>query len=264
MPRVPLLEVQDVRAGYGPREVLRGVTLSLGAGEVGALVGPNGAGKTTLLRVACGALRPASGRVLVEGRDLASLRARDAALLVCGVAQEEHAGFGFTVRQTAAMGRYARLGPWRAEGEEDRAAVADAIAAADLSALADRPVSTLSGGERRRAALARCLAQDAPILLLDEPTAHLDLGHEVRALAALRERARARGKAVLVAIHDVNLAALFADRILLMVDGRIEADGPPSAVLTEDRLAAAFGARAAVGAPPPRDGPVVTPRHPRP
>jgi iron complex transport system ATP-binding protein len=254
------LALEDVRAGYGRHEVLRGVSLALEPGKVVALVGPNGAGKSTLLRVASGALAPTAGRVRVAGRDLASLSAREAALHVSGVAQDESAGFGFTVRQTASIGRYARLGPFRSAGPADDAACDAAIDALGLTALADRPVSTLSGGERRRAALARCLAQEAPVLLLDEPTAHLDLGHEVRALRALRARARDGGRAVLAAIHDVNLAALFADRVVLLVDGVVVADAPPPVVLTEARLSAAFRASVRVTTNPDAPVPVVIPR----
>jgi iron complex transport system ATP-binding protein len=256
---VPLLSLEAVTAGYGRRTVLRSLSLALDEGERVALVGPNGAGKTTLLRVAGGVLRPASGRVVAQGRDLAATPPRQAALAVSGVAQDEPAEFAFTVRESVALGRVARLRPWTAAAEEDRAAVEDALGRLDLREVADRPVPTLSGGERRRVALARCLAQDARVLLLDEPTAHLDLGHEVALLSLLRSLARERGKAVLAALHDLNLASLFADRVVLLVAGSVVAQGPPSEVLTAERVEAALGARAAVLAHPTAGVPVVLP-----
>src|SRR5207244_4274684 len=142
-----------------------------------------GAGKTTVLRAAAGMLRPTAGRVEVGGRDLARLSAREAALLVSGVPQDDAIDLPFTVREVVAMGRTPRLSAWRGESDEDRAAVESALEAADLVALARRRATDLSGGERRRTSLARCLAQGAPVLLLDEPTAHLDLGQEARWLA---------------------------------------------------------------------------------
>jgi iron complex transport system ATP-binding protein len=197
--------------------------------------------------------------VLVDGRDLAGLSAREAALRVSGVAQHEAAEFAFTVREVVALGRFARLRPWSGPSPEDDAAVDAAVERLDLAAVADRPVSALSGGERRRASLARCLAQDADVLLLDEPTAHLDLGHELALLSTLSALARERGKAVLAALHDVNLASLFADRLVLLVAGRVACEGPPAAVLTPARIEEAFGARTTV-LPHPRTGaPVVVP-----
>jgi iron complex transport system ATP-binding protein len=257
-----VLTIDGVCAGYGAVEVLHGVSLAVERGEVVALIGPNGAGKTTCLRVAAGILRPRSGAVRVDGRDLASMPAREAALKVSGVPQVEASEFGFTVRETAALGRYARLPRFAPEGEADRAAVADALATVGLADLGSRRLTTLSGGERRRASLARCLAQDADVLLLDEPTAHLDLGHEVRLLETLTGLAKRRGKAVVAALHDVNLAAMFADRVVLLVAGRVAAQGTPREVLTAERIASAFAARVVVASHPERGVPVVIPLGP--
>ena len=163
-------------------------------------------------------------------------------------------------REVAAMGRSSRLSPWQAEGEEDRAAVAAALLAVGLSDFADRSVTTLSGGERRRASVARCLAQDAKVMLLDEPTVHLDLGHETRLLAELVRLAKERGKAVVAALHDLNLAAMHADRVVLLASGRVVADGSPRDVLSADRLASAFGADVHVLTHPDTEAPVIVPR----
>jgi iron complex transport system ATP-binding protein len=257
---VPLLDVQQVTAGYGARRVLHGITLAVEAGELVAVLGRNGAGKTTLLRVASGLLRPDAGGVRVDGRDLAALSARAAARLVGGVPQDDPTEFDFTVREVVTLGRYAHVPPWRAPGPDDRAAIDAALTAADLVSLADRPVTQVSGGERRRASLARCLAQDAAVLLLDEPTSHLDLGHETRVLGVLRDLAHRQGRAVVAALHDVNLAALFADRVVLLEGGRILAQGRPGDVLTEATLRAAFGATVRVLPHPDRPGiPVIVP-----
>jgi iron complex transport system ATP-binding protein len=256
---MPLLALEDVTAGYDGDPVVRRVSLALEPGERVALLGPNGAGKTTCLRVAGGVLRPASGRVVVGGRDLRSLTAREASRLVSGVPQSEPAEFDFTVREAVALGRVARLRPWTAPSAEDRAAVEDAIARLDLRSVADRPVPALSGGERRRASLARCLAQDAEVLLLDEPTAHLDLGHEMALLSTLSALARERGKAVLAALHDMNLAALFADRVVLLVAGEVATQGTPAEVLTPARIEEVFRARTTVLSHPRAGVPVVVP-----
>jgi iron complex transport system ATP-binding protein len=252
-----LLEIRGVRAGYGARDVLDGVSLDVAAGEVVALLGPNGAGKTTLLRVAGGVLAPLAGTVRVDGRDLASLSARDAARLVSGVPQDDVADFAFTLRQVVALGRAARLGALGRERPEDRAAVEGALEAVDLGSLAARAVTEVSAGERRRASVARCLAQDASVLLLDEPAAHLDLGHAARVLARVASLARERGKAVLASVHDPNLASAVADRVALLVGGRVAALGPPAEVLVPFRLEAAFGAAVRVLGHPDGGGPVV-------
>jgi iron complex transport system ATP-binding protein len=167
--------------------------------------------------------------------------------------------FAFTVREVVALGRYAHRTAFGPEGLGDRAAVDEALAVTGLLELADRPVPELSGGERRRASLARCLAQDAAVMLLDEPTAHVDLGHETRILDTVRERARTKGRAVVAALHDVNLAAAFADRIVLLDGGRVVAQGAPSAVLTSERLTSLYDVPVEVLRLPGRDDLFVRP-----
>lgn len=255
-----LLDLEAVRFAYGAHEVLRGVSCRLGRGERVALLGPNGAGKSTLLKVAAGSLVPQGGEVRLEGTPLARLPRALAARRIGGVAASESAEFPLRVRESVALGRH----PWRAAfgppRAQDEAAVDAALAACDLVALAGRPVPALSSGERQRVALARALAQEADVLLLDEPTAHLDLGHQQRLLAAVGREARTRGVAVLAALHDINLAAAWADRVLLLVDGRVEGDGLPGEVLTAARVEAAFGAPVHVLAHPEGGGPLLVPR----
>ncbi|MDJ0973137.1 MAG: ABC transporter ATP-binding protein [Planctomycetota bacterium] len=254
---MPLLELQDVRFAYGDREVVGGVSLALAAGEVVAVVGPNGAGKSTLLRLASGLLAPTGGTVRVEGTDLASLNRRAAAQQICGVAPEQRVELPFSVRESVAFGRH----PWRSAfaplSDDERQSVDAALDATDIVHLADRPLTALSSGERQRAAIARCLVQDAPIWLLDEPTAHLDLGHRLTVLELARTAARQRQRGVLMVLHDLNLAALAADRVALLVCGQLQALGTPSEVLTEAALAQAFGAHVRVGKHPTLDVPTI-------
>lgn len=254
------LVLDDVRFAYGAHEALAGVSLEVGPGEKVAVLGPNGAGKSTLLRVASGYLRPAAGRVLLDGRDLAGIPRREAARRISGVAADESHDFPFTVREAVALGRHPWRGAFAPPSERDRERVETALGRTHLLPLADRRLPSLSSGERQRVALARCLAQDAEVLLLDEPTAHLDLGHQLRLLAALSRHAATRRCAVLAAIHDVNLAAGWADRVVLLVAGEVVAQGTPRDVLTEERLEAAFGAPVRVLPHPDADAPLIVPR----
>ncbi len=236
------LEVQDVAFAWPGRPVLRGVSFALEGGELVAVVGPNGAGKSTLLGVLSGRLAPERGSVRLDGTDLHGMDRRAAARRIAGVAAEEDAAFPFTVRDTVALGRHPWRGAFGRPTPEDEARVATAIHDADLHGLEDRPLPGLSSGERQRARIARCLAQGGEIVLLDEPTAYLDLGHAQRVLRTFRRHARRDGAGVLAVLHDLNLAGAFADRVLLLVDGRIEAAGTPREVLTAERVARAFGA----------------------
>ncbi len=254
-----MLEIRHVRFAYSGPPVVDGVDLTIARGEIVAVVGPNGAGKSTLLRLASGLLEPQAGEVCLDGEPVRSIPRRLAARRIAGVAAETDPRFPFTVRDTVALGRH----PWRGSfgplSAADEARIDAALEAADLLALADRPLPSLSSGERQRAALARCLAQGGDLLLLDEPTAHLDLGHRLRMLDVLRARAKASGRAVLAVLHDLNLAGVFADRIVLLVGGRVAADGPPAAVLTAARIREAFGAAVDVLDHPQTGAPVVVP-----
>lgn len=215
------------------RRVLEGVDFEVVAGEVVALVGPNGAGKSTLLGALAGELVPADGVVELEGRSLAHWSPLDMARRRAVLPQSHTVGFPFTAREVVAMGR----APWvRTElREHDDERIDAALAAADVEHLAARPFPTLSGGERARVALARVLAQDTGTLLLDEPTAALDLGHQEAVLNLATARATA-GAAVVVVLHDLGIAAAYADRVAVLDSGRIAADGPPRRVLTTELL----------------------------
>ncbi len=241
------LVVSDLVVDRAGRRVLDGVSVRVRPGEVVGLVGPNGAGKTTLLRACNGSLAPTAGAVRVDGDRVTGLSARETARRVATVPQEPSLGFDFPVREAVAIGRTAHVPRFGRRGPDDRAAVDRALDRAAVTDLADRPVTELSGGERARVSLARALAQDAPVLLLDEPTANLDVGHQVRTLSLVRSLAGDGGRAVVAAVHDLDLAARFCDRLVLLADRTVRAAGAPADVLTPDALADAFGVRTRVG-----------------
>jgi iron complex transport system ATP-binding protein len=217
------------------------VDLTLDAGELLAVVGPNGSGKTTLLRVLLGALEPGQGEVLLLHRPLTTWDRRELARTVGVVVQREEAAFPLRVREAAMMGRYAHMGPLGAPGARDEAAVARALSRCDVTGLAGRWVGTLSGGEWQRVRLARALAQEPRALVLDEPTANLDLAHEMELFELAAHLARADGLAALVVTHHLNLAARYADRLVVLHRGQVAAAGPPPDVMRRDVLEPVFG-----------------------
>lgn len=253
-----VLATERVSFTYGGAEVLREVSLRLHAGDMVAVLGRNGAGKSTLLRLLSGALTPTQGAVYLEGRPLARLPRKAIARRLAVVPQELHVPFAFTVREVVSLGRTAHVPFLQSESACDRRAVEDALELLDLAALAQRPYNTLSGGERQRGVLALALAQQPAILLLDEPTVHLDLAHQMEVLRLVRRLHGDGGLAVLAAVHDLNLAALLFDRLLLLKDGRIVADGPPQAVLNATTIQDVFGAAVQVDTHPTAGTPRIT------
>ena len=211
------------------------ISLSVIPGRLLAVVGPNGAGKTTLLRLLSGALVPKAGQVRLDDRPLHELHDRLRARALAVVPQSESSPFPVTVREMVGMGRYPHLGPWERAGSLDRAVVGRALERCAVGHLAERQIASLSGGELQRARIARALAQEAPVLLLDEPTGGLDLRFRMELFHLLREL-RADGLAVLVITHDLNLAARFADRLLLLDQGHARARGTPEEVLSGNTL----------------------------
>ena len=253
-----MIDVENVRVDLGGTTVLEDVSLSVEAGQFLALVGPNGAGKTTLLRTCNGLLTPTTGRVTVDGADVASLSAPEIGRRVATVPQETALAFDFDVEDVVAMGRTPHRSRFSATDAADREAVRRAMARTDTAQFAERSVGDLSGGERQRVVLARALAQETPVLLLDEPTASLDVNHQIRTLSLARELA-AEGKAVVAAIHDLELAARFCDAVALLSDGRALAAGSPEEVLTAGHVETAFDVRAAVTTNPVTGTRAVTP-----
>ena len=236
----PLLEARDLFVSRGTRGVVAGLSMTLVPGRLLALVGRNGAGKSTLLDALSGLLRPSSGQVLLEGLPVSDLpRPRVATLLAC-LGQAERPEPELTALEVTLMGRAPHLGPWGLPSPSDVERARHALARTDATALADRPMGTLSGGERQRVLLARVLCQEGAVVLVDEPTHSLDPGHAFRALAELKAEA-ARGAAVVAALHDLALAARFADELAVLEGGRLAARGPWREALTPPILQAAFG-----------------------
>lgn len=229
----------SVRYPRTERPALSDVTIALTAGELVAVVGPNGSGKTTLLRALLGTIPLASGSVELLGRPLGEWGPRDMAQVVGVVTQREETLFPLTVEETVALGRYAHLGPVASPGDADRLVIAEAMRRADVAALAGRRTDTLSGGEWQRVRIARALAQDPRLLVLDEPTASLDVRHEMEVFELARGLA-GQGIATLLVTHHLNLAARYADRLVLLHEGTCVVDGAPATVLTPQHVTRVF------------------------
>ena len=235
----PILRVAGISAGYGEKAVLRHMEFTLRAGECAALLGPNGSGKTTLLRVISGVLAPQAGSIELMGRPLTALQPRERARMVAVVPQRGQLPQGLTARQMVLLGRFAHLGWLGAYSREDYAAADSALDETGAAPLAHRRLTELSGGELQRVLLARALAQQSPLLLLDELAAGLDWARMVE-LFDLLERRRAAGACVLMAVHDCNLAALYATRLMGLKGGNLVFDGPVAKVFTEENLGALY------------------------
>lgn len=257
MTDMPVLAADELSVDLGGTEILSAVSLTAEASELVGLVGPNGAGKTTLLRAIRGTVQPTQGMVRVDGQPITELSAREIGRLVATVPQETRLSFSFSVREAVAMGRNPHLSRFGTADKTDRKRIDEAITHTNLSGFTDRPVTELSGGEQQRVLLARALAQDTPLLLLDEPTANLDINHAIKTLDLVRSVVD-DGTAAVAAIHDLNLAARYCDRLVLLTDGEILAAGTPESVLTRETLKQAFDARTVVSEDPTTDAPRVT------
>jgi iron complex transport system ATP-binding protein len=233
----PLISLRDVSVDRAKRRILSDITLDVLPGEVLALVGPNGAGKSTLLSTLSGEVVPTLGDAAIGGKPSRDYKPKELARLRSVLLQSNEVSFPFRVSQVVAMGR----NPWAGTDEEanDDARVSDAMEQVGIAHLAERRFSELSGGERARVSLARVLAQDTDVMLLDEPTAALDLHHQDRVMQLVKSRAQGN-RAVVVVVHDVSLAAAYADRIALIVEGRISALGSAADVLTREKLQAVY------------------------
>jgi iron complex transport system ATP-binding protein len=253
-----LIEARELTYRVDGRPLVSGVSLAAEVGELIAVVGPNSAGKSTLLRLLSGELSPKTGSVTIDGMSISGAPPGDLALRRSYLGQQPPLDVPFTVREVVAMGRHPHRTRPGNTAETDQAAVASALATADIAELAARVYATLSGGEAQRVNVARILAQDAPVVLLDEPTAALDIGHRQVVMASLRAVA-ARGGAVITVLHDLNLAATFADRLLLLHRGETAAVGRPAEVLTEETLSPVYGHPVRVIQHPFRDSLLVLP-----
>jgi iron complex transport system ATP-binding protein len=236
------LDTRDLVVRYPgqQRPALDGVTMHVPAGTIYAVLGPNGSGKSTLMRAMLGIVNIQGGEALLDGKAIGSWDRRGLAQVVGAVSQSETISFPMTVREMVAMGRYPHLGPLEGEDDEDRAAIRNAVAQCDVTDLETRDVTTLSAGERQRVRIARALAQEPKVLVLDEPTSSLDIKHEM-AILELLKRSVESGITVLLITHGLNLASRFADRMLLLSEGRVAAEGSPAEVVTVDVLTEVYG-----------------------
>jgi iron complex transport system ATP-binding protein len=254
-----MFKIESLSVSYGTRKVLQSITLEVEAGEVLALIGPNGAGKSTLIRAASGVIPVHAGSVVVDNEDLLTLPAMRRARFLAVVPQAVLMPPAFTVWETVLLGRTPYLNFLGHVSSRDEEIAHQALQKVDAFDLAERRVGELSGGEQQRVLLARALAQSTPILLLDEPTVHLDLQHQVALMEIVRSLARSDNLAVLIALHDLNLAARYADRVALLVNGEIKAAGTPRQVLTPEIISTAYHLPVRVIPHPFADVPLVLP-----
>lgn len=256
-PVSPIVTVSDLELAYGPIPVLEDVSFAVDRGEFVGLVGPNGAGKTTLLRALTGAIEPATGGVRIDGTDITNCRSRTSSRLVSVVPQDTSLSFSFDVRTVVEMGRHPHRSRFAPPSAVDRRHVRRALERTRTAQFADRAIDAVSGGERQRVLFARAIAQDTPLMVLDEPTASLDVNHRIETLELARELVD-DGRTIVAAIHDLELAARYCDRLCLLANGTLQADGNPADVVTASTLASAFDAEAVVGRNPVTGTPTVT------
>ena len=258
-PRSHDLRTVGLDLAYDDRVVVHDLDLAIPPGLITAVVGPNGCGKSTLLRGLARLLRPHAGQVLLDGHPVHRLPSRQVAELIGILPQSPVAPDGITVADLVGRGRYPHQGWFRRWTSTDDQVVGDALAATGTADLAARRVDELSGGQRQRVWLAMALAQDPDVLLLDEPTTFLDVTHQIEVLDLLTDLNRQRGTTVVMVLHDLNLAARYADHLVVLADGRLVAAGDPADVLTAELVASAFGLTARVVGDPVTGTPMVVP-----
>ncbi|MYW34157.1 ATP-binding cassette domain-containing protein [Streptomyces sp. SID2119] len=253
------LQARDVRLGYGDREIVPGLSVTVPPGRITVIVGPNACGKSTLLRAMARLLAPSAGAVLLNGRSIQEMPTKEVAAVLGILPQSPTAPEGITVSDLVGRGRYPHQGWFRRWGAEDDEAVAQALLSTDVLELADRPVDELSGGQRQRVWIAMALAQRTDILLLDEPTTFLDASHQLDVLDLLTDLNRERGVTMVAVLHDLNLACRYADHMIAMKGGRILAEGRPVDIVTEELVGEVFGMRCSVIEDPASATPMVVP-----
>ena len=240
----PVLAARGLHHGFGDTEVLRGVDVSVAVGEVLGLVGPNGSGKTTALRILHRDLVPDAGEVMLSGRPLAEYSSRERAQRIAVMAQELAGEVPLSVADVVLLGRVPHSGAFGATRSEDQRIAAEALRSVEALHLARREFGILSGGEKQRVLIARAFAQQPQLLLMDEPTNHLDIGSQHRVLQLVRER----GLATIIVLHDLNLAARYCDRVIVLDQGRVRAEGPPSQALSPELVSTLYDVSARTAA----------------
>ncbi len=253
------IETRGLSLAYDGDTIIKQLSLSIVPGEITALVGPNGCGKSTLLRGLARLLKPRTGEVLLDGKAIHSMPTKGLARQMGILPQGPVAPEGLTVYELVAQGRYPHQGFFQQWSAEDEAATQEALAITNMRPFADRPMDTLSGGQRQRAWIAMTLAQNTPILLLDEPTTFLDIGFQLEVMELIERLNRERQMTILLVLHDLNQAARYSRRMIVLRDGVIYADGPPREALTEELLAEVFNIRAGIMHDPESGAPFCVP-----
>jgi iron complex transport system ATP-binding protein len=251
-----VIQTENLIFAYKDKPVLDGLSLSIQSGEMVGILGPNGSGKTTLLKI-FSAILSGRGEVKLNGRAIETYNKRELSRIFAVVAQENQIHFPYTVAEIVLMGRASFHSPFALEGKRDLEVARASMEFTDSLSLSDRYLHELSGGEKQRVIIARALAQEPQILLLDEPSAFLDLKHQVQILALMRQLNREQGLTIVAALHDLNLAALFFRRLVMLRDGRVYRDGPPKEVLTENTIEEVYGIRVRIAPDPSGEKPQV-------
>ncbi|WP_424214467.1 ABC transporter ATP-binding protein [Streptomyces sp. BI20] len=259
------LRAEDVTLGYDQRVIARNLSVDIPDNSFTVIVGPNACGKSTLLRALARMLRPAAGRVLLDGQAISSLPAKKVARTLGLLPQSSIAPDGITVADLVSRGRYPHQGLLRQWSPQDERIVAESMAATGVAELADRAVDELSGGQRQRVWIAMALAQQTPLLLLDEPTTYLDIHHQIDVLDLCAELHENQGRTLVAVLHDLNHAARYATHLIAMRDGKVLAEGPPAEVVTAELVERAFDLRCRIIEDPETGTPLVIPaaRQPR-
>ena len=255
-----ILQADKISFSYNGAWVLRDVTFEIQTGDFVGLIGPNGSGKTTLLKLIDDILQPLEGTIRIHGTSVRQMKREALAKIVSVVPQESPMIFPFMVQEVVLMGRAPHLGKWRFEGEKDFAIVRRAMEMTDTLALSGRNMNRLSGGERQRVLIARALAQEPQLMLLDEPTAFLDIRHQVEFFNLIKTLNMNQSLTVMAVTHDINLASLYCDRIILLKEGRIRVSGRPAEVITGDHIQAVYDTPVTVDQHPVTGLPRVTPK----
>jgi len=253
-----MLTLDNLCCRYNGKSIIHNISLKFAPGEIVAIIGPNGSGKTTMMRAMCRVLKPSGGRVLLDGRDIRELHARRVAQIISWVSQSNTLAWPFTVHQVVGMGRFPHRGWVASYTKDDHRAVDAAIRATGLWEHRDRLINTLSGGEAQRAIIARALAQKPRMLILDEPVAHLDMKYKIAILDLVRNLAK-QGISIVISLHDLNLAGLYADRIALLSAGKLFATGVPNLILSKKNLETVYETEVLISRHPLNDRPQVTP-----
>ncbi len=254
-----MLSIENLTFSYPSQPILRGIGLRVNGGEIVGLVGPNSSGKTTILKLITNVLVPSEGSINIQGEETLPLKANKIAKLVSVVPQNPESPIGITTKELVSLGRTPHLSLLQFHDSDPLGIVNNAMKLTEVIELADRPVAELSGGQKQRAFVAMAIAQDTPIMLFDEPTSHLDLFHQIKVMELIRNVTRTRNHASLVTMHDLNLASQYCDRLVLLLDGLILADGPPKEVLVPKKIELAYKTKIVITYHPETGAPIILP-----